>query len=65
MPYIDKTGARSGWSLEPQEGLGLVDWVDVAPEPPPPPADAVTLMLQEQQRLIQELQAQVAELQNK
>lgn len=36
MPYIDKNGVHSGWSLEPQPGLGLVDWVDEPPQQPVP-----------------------------
>ncbi|KNY09428.1 hypothetical protein AKG08_17460 [Achromobacter piechaudii] len=36
MPYIDENGVHSGWSLEPQPGLGLVDWVDEPPQQPVP-----------------------------
>lgn len=31
MPYIDPTGVNLGWSLEPQEGLGLTAYVEGEP----------------------------------
>lgn len=64
MPYIDPTGEVAGSSSFPQPDMGYVEWVDSVPEAPAP-TDNITLMLQEQQRLIQALQAQVAELQTK
>lgn len=33
MPYIDPTGFNKGWSLEPQEGLGLIEYVEAIPKP--------------------------------
>lgn len=34
MPYIDATGANTGWSDMPQPVFGFITWVDEATDPP-------------------------------
>lgn len=37
MPYIDPTGINPGYSYEPQPGLGLTEYTEVAPPDPDAP----------------------------
>lgn len=48
MPYIDPTGTNPGWSLDPQPGLNLVEFVE---EPPLPSAAVPVLVTRRQGRL--------------